>query len=170
MHIITSENFTMPIVTLKELKARLPGGKRLMGIDHSRKSLGLAVSNPEQTLATPLKTIPRTKFSKDVLELCFLCKEYNVGGFVIGLPLNMDESEGPRVDSVRHFADNLLGAKDVFGFEPLIAFFDERLSTFAAEDLLNTHSRLKKSDRAGIVDKLAAQVMLQGAIEKMQKP
>lgn len=157
----------MAIITLKELKAALPKGKRLMGIDHGKKTWGLAVSNPELTIAMPLKTIARTKFSKDIVSLSMICKEYNVGGFVIGLPLHMDESEGPRVDSVRHFAENLQAAQDVLGFDPPVAFFDERLSTYAVEDFLNEHARLSRKKRDAVVDKLAAQVILQGALEKM---
>jgi putative Holliday junction resolvase len=157
----------MPVVTLKELKDRLPKGKRLVGIDQSKKALGLALSNPDLTIATPLCTIKRTKFTQDVKELATVCKEYGVGGFVIGLPLNMDGSEGPRVDSVRHFADNLIQAQDVLGFDPLIAFFDERLSTSAVEDMLDEHSRLSREERNKVIDKLAAQVILQGALESL---
>src|SRR5689334_22496610 len=101
----------MAIVTLKELRAALPKGKRLIGIDHGAKTWGLAVSNPELTMATPLRTIDRGKFKEDVGALAAICVEYGVGGFVIGLPLGMDGSEGPRVDSVRHFAENLLQAR-----------------------------------------------------------
>ena len=158
-------NINMAIVTLKELKASLPKGKRLMGIDHSKRNWGLAISNPNLTIATPLLTIVCTKFGKDVKKLAGLCKEYGVGGFVIGFPLNMDESEGPRVNSVRHFAENLLQAKNVLGFEPLITFFDERLSTSAVDDFLNENARISRKRRNAVIDKLAAQLILQGALE-----
>jgi len=98
-----------------------------------------------------------------------VCKEYDVGGFVIGLPLNMDNSEGPRVDSVRHFGDNLVQAREAFGFEPLVAFFDERLSSSTVDDFLNEHTKLSRKRRDAIIDKLAAQVILQGALEMMRK-
>jgi putative Holliday junction resolvase len=159
----------MTIVTLKELRASLPKGKRLIGIDHGAKTWGLAVCDPALSIATPLKTIARSKFSLDVKVLAAICAEYGVGGFVIGLPLNMDGSEGPRVDSVRHFAENLIAARDSFGFEPLIAFFDERLSTAAVDDFLSEHTKLSRLRRDQVVDKLAAQVILQGALEKMRK-
>src|SRR5690348_121374 len=136
----------MSIVSLKELKAALPKSKRLIGIDHSKKAWGLALSNPELSIATPLKTIMCEKFSKDVLALAALCKEYDVGGFVIGLPLNDDGSESPRTESVRHFGDNLIRAKDQLGFEPLIAFYDESFSTASAGDLLSQHSRLSRQE------------------------
>jgi putative Holliday junction resolvase len=159
----------MTIVTLKELRASLPKGKRLIGIDHGAKTWGLAVCNPDLSIATPLKTIERSKFTLDVKILATICQEYGVAGFVIGLPLNMDGSEGPRVDSVRHFAENLLQARGIFGFEPLIAFFDERLSTSAVDDFFNEHTRLSRQRRNQVVDKLAAQIILQGALEKMGK-
>ena len=159
----------MAIVTLKELRAALPKGKRLMGIDQSKKAWGLAISNPDLSIATPLRTIVRSKFTLDVKILAEICKEYGVAGFVIGLPLNMDDSEGPRVDSVRHFGDNLIGAKDVLGFDPLVAFYDERLSTSAVEDMLSDHVRMSREERNKVIDKLAAQLILQGALEKMAR-
>lgn len=155
-------------MTLKELRAALPKGKRLIGIDQGAKTWGLAVCDPALSIATPLKTIERTKFSLDVKALAALCAEYGVGGFVIGLPLNMDGSEGPRVDSVRHFAENLLQARDIFGFEPLISFFDERLSTHAMDSLM-IEQDVSRKRRAAAIDKLAAQLILQGALESMNK-
>src|SRR5689334_3321178 len=116
----------MPVVSLKELKAQLPPGKRVMGIDHAMNTWGVALADPGLTIATPFKTIRRTKFTPDVAKLAALCREYEVGGFVIGMPFNMDGTSGPRTDSVKHFADNMIKSKAVFISEPLIAFFDER--------------------------------------------
>lgn len=160
----------MPIVTLKELRIMLPKGKRLLGIDQSKNKLGVAVSNPDLTIATPLRTITRTRFSEDVKTLAAICKEYGVGGFVIGLPLNMDDTAGPRVDSVKHFALNLLQAQATLGFAPLIAFLDERLSTHAAQDLLDEQTNISGKRRAGIIDQLAAQIILQDALKLMAAP
>lgn len=156
----------MPIVDLKALKAALPKGRRLLGIDQSRAVLGLAVSNPELSIATPLQTIRRTKFTEDVKTLAALCREYGIGGIVIGLPLNMDGSEGPRVDSVKHFADNLLSSG---ALDPgmLIAFADERLSSDAAESFLHENTRLTHRERNAVIDQLAAQMILQGALESL---
>ncbi len=159
----------MAIVTLKELRAGLPQGKRLLGIDQSKKALGLAVSTPDLAMATPLLTIRRTKFTEDVKKLADICRDYAVGGFVIGLPVNMDGTEGPRVDSVRHFADNLIAASDVLGFDPPVAFFDERLSTQAARDLLDEATHLSPQRRAEVTDQLAAQIILQGALDGMTR-
>jgi putative Holliday junction resolvase len=160
----------MAIVTLKELRTALPKGKRLLGIDQSKNKLGLALSNPDLTIATPLKIITRTKFTEDVKTLAAICKEYAVGGFVIGLPLNMDDTEGPRTDSVRHFADNLIAAKEALGFTPLIAFLDERLSTQAARDFMEEQANISSKRRPEIIDQLAAQIILSGALELMAKP
>ena len=140
-----------------------------MGIDQSKKALGLAISNPDLTIATPLRTIERTKFKQDIKTLAAICQEYAVGGFIIGLPLNMDESEGPRVDSVKHFADNLMQARDVLGFDPLIAFLDERLTTSAVKDFLEEQANISSKRRNKIIDQLAAQLILREALEKMEK-
>lgn len=163
-------NSPMAVVTLKDLKSTLPKGKRLLGIDQSKKALGLALSNPELTLATPLKTIVRARFAEDVAALAAVCREYDVRGFVIGLPLNMDGTEGPRVDSVKHFAFNLTAAKEALGFDPLIAFADERLSTSAADDLLSEHTRMSRRERDAVIDQLAAQMILQGALDEIARP
>ncbi|MDD9900965.1 MAG: Holliday junction resolvase RuvX [Alphaproteobacteria bacterium] len=157
----------MPLVSLKELKALLPAGKRLAGIDQSKNALGIALSNPELTLATPLKTIPRKKFKDDVATLSALAVEYAIAGFVIGLPLNMDGSSGPRTDSVKHFADNLLKEKEALGFDPLITFFDERLSTHAAEQVLIDDLDLSRKKRAKVIDAQAAAQILQGTLDSL---
>lgn len=161
----------MPIVTIKELKEEIlrrqeegARGLRLMGIDQSKNAFGLALSNPELTMATPLQTIKRTKFAADLKKLSALCKEYSVAGFIIGLPLHMDGAEGPRTDSVRHFAQNLIAGKETLGFDPWIAFYDERLTTFAADDALNAAGSRKKD---GAKDSVAAQIMLTEVLARM---
>ncbi len=158
----------MPIVSLKELKALLPRGKRLAGIDHGAKTWGLALSNPELTIATPLKTIQRSKFTLDVAKLAAVCREYEVAGFIIGMPFNMDDTSGPRTDSVKHFADNLIKAREILGFEPLIAFQDERLSTHAAEHLLIEDLDMSWKKRKGVIDAHAACPILQAALGAMK--
>jgi len=138
-------------------------------MDISDKNIGLALSNPEWTLATPLKTLKRTKFLENIAELAAICKEYGIGGFVIGLPLNMDDSEGPRAQAVRHYAMNLIREKKTLGFSPAIALQDERLSTFAAEDFLTEHNRMDRKKREGIIDALAAAHILQAALDALAK-
>ena len=149
----------MTIIDLKNLPAHVDKSRRLMGIDHSKTRLGLAVSNPELTLATPLAVLTRGKLQEDIARLRALADEYAVGGFVVGLPLNMDDTEGPRAQSVRHFADNL-----VKEFSLPLAFFDERLSTAHVKDILDAQN-VPHHKRAGLVDKLAAQVILQDALD-----
>lgn len=158
----------MPIVTIKELAAHLPPRTRLLGVDHGTKKLGLALSNPDLTLATPLKTLACSNFSEYVKNLSEVCKEYNVGGFVIGLPFNMDGSEGPRAQSVRHFADNLLKAKDRLGMAPAIAFWDERLSSFAAEQTLIDDFDMPRKKRDDVIDQMAAVYILKGALDAVK--
>jgi putative Holliday junction resolvase len=155
----------MPVVSLKELKDKLPRGKRLMGIDHGEKTWGLALANPDLTVATPFRTIRRTKFSQDILELGKLCREYEVAGFVIGMPFNMDGTSGPRADSVKHFADNLMKAREALGFDPLITFHDERLSTYAAEQALIDDLGMSREKRKSVIDAMAAAGILQAALD-----
>lgn len=158
----------MPVVELNKIKEHLPKRKTLLGIDHGTKTWGLAIADHRLSIATPLKTILFTKFSKNILELAEICKEWEVGGFIIGLPLNMDGTSGPRVESVRHFGDNLINAKNTLGFDPVIAFFDERLSTHTVESFLIEEIDLSREKRAQVIDKLAAQVILQGALNKIK--
>lgn len=155
----------MPIVEIKELRRLLPPKSRLMGLDHGEKTLGLALSNPEMTVITPFKTLVRKNFTENMKELAAVCKEYEVRGFVLGLPLNMDGTVGPRAQSVKTFAASLIKAKDALGFDPLIAFFDERLSTFAAEDLLITDLAMKRKKRKTVIDAHAAAHILKEALK-----
>ena len=159
----------MAVVAIKEIRKVLPPKTRLLGVDHGEKTLGLALSNPELTLATPFKTLRRVKFLENIRELAAIAKEYNVGGIIFGLPLNMDDSEGPRAQSVRHYAMNLITEKKALGFDPVIGFFDERLSTFAAEDFLSENNRMDRKKRDEIIDALAAAHILQGALDAMNK-
>lgn len=161
----------MPLVSIKELKERLPAKTRLLGMDHGARTLGLAFSNPELTIATPYKTLVKGKFTENLKQITALCREYSVAGFVIGLPINMDGSEGKRCEQVRSFAQNLMNAKATLGFDPLIAFFDERLSTFAVESFLIEERGMKQQKkRDEVVDSLAASHILQGALDEMNKP
>ena len=138
-------------------------------MDHGEKTLGLALSNPELTIATPLKTLRGKTFTENLKELAVVCREYNVAGFVVGLPLNMDDSEGPRAQSVRHFGLNLIRAKDTLGFEPVIAFVDERLSSYAAEDFLTEERGMKRRKHKDVIDALAASHILKAALDILTK-
>ena len=149
----------MAIVEVSELKVALRPGECLLGLDLGEKTIGLAVSDGSLMIATPIETIRRTKFTADAARLDEIVAEREVGGLVIGLPVNMDGSEGPRCQSVRQFAANLLERADL-----PIAFWDERLSTAAVTRTLLDADMTRKR-RAEVVDKMAAAYILQGALD-----
>ncbi|KAB2910544.1 MAG: Holliday junction resolvase RuvX [Hyphomicrobiaceae bacterium] len=135
---------------------------RLIGIDLGTKTLGLALSDVTRTIASGLATLPRTKFAADARRLLDLAAEHGVGGFVIGLPVNLDGSEGPRAQATRAFARNL------GRLTPLaILLWDERLSTAAAERTL-LEADASRRRRAEVIDKVAATLILQGALDRLK--
>ena len=142
--------------------AALPASGKLLGLDLGTKTIGVAVSDALRYSATPLETIRRTKFTADALQLEALARANAVVGIVLGLPLNMDGTEGPRAQSTRAFARNL--AQKL----PLpIAFWDERLSTSAVTRML-IEADTRRDRRAEVVDKLAASYILQGALDRLR--
>lgn len=146
---------------LKILETAALGKNRLMGLDMGEKTIGIAISDAGRTIATPYKTLRRTKFSRDAEELLGLAEERQIGGIVIGLPLNMDGTEGPRCQSVRQFAADL-GQQT----ELPIAFWDERLSTVAVTRTL-LEADTSRARRRQVVDKMAAGFILQGALDRL---
>lgn len=154
----------MAICTLSEIKTLLPAGTRLLGIDLGAKTIGMAVSDPGLTVASPVGTIRRAKFTKDFETLVAAIAERNVGGLVIGLPINMDGSEGPRCQSTRQFAANILERKEI-----PICFWDERLSTAAVERILVNEADMTRKRRGEVVDTMAAGYILQGALDALPR-
>lgn len=156
----------MTIGLLKNIKDTCPKGRALLGLDVGKKTIGLALCDPDHTIATPLQTINRTKFTKDMNALAEIIAEYEIGGFIVGLPVNMDGSEGRRAQSVRDFAIEM---EKFLGNEPWIAFWDERLSTVSVEESVDNFVDKRKTKAnakaSGLIDKLAAQVILQGALD-----
>lgn len=150
----------MPIVDIHELKDGLGRDQRLMGLDVGSKTVGLALSDVMLMVATPLETLKRTKFTKDATILLKHMDEHDVGGLVIGLPVSMDGTEGPRCQSTRQFAENLLEKRDL-----PTAFWDERLSTSAVERFLINDLDMTRKRRAEVVDRAAAAYILQGALD-----
>lgn len=151
----TNTPFSSPDEFLKSHIA----GKPLAGLDLGTKTIGLAISDTKLMIATPLETLRRTKFKKDLEKLLSLESYWKLGGYVLGLPRNMDGSEGPRCQSVRSFARNLSQNTDL-----PITFWDERLSTVSAEKyLLETGASRKK--RAAKKDNFAASIILQTALD-----
>ncbi len=154
----------MSVIALEDLPAQLAAGQRLLGLDTGEKTIGLAVSDSRLKVASPIETLRRGKFAKDAAALAAVCEARNVGGLVIGLPVNMDGSEGPRCQSVRQFAANLV---EKAGFALPIAFWDERLSTAAVERLLIDEADMTRKRRGEVVDKMAAAFILQGALDAL---
>ena len=150
----------MAVMTLTELKAAMDRHGRVMGLDLGSKTIGLALSDVMRTIATPYDTIRRTKFTADARALLAAIDAEDVRALVIGLPISMDGTEGPRCQSTRQFAANLLEKRDL-----PIAFWDERLSTVAVERMLVDDVDMTRARRGQVVDKLAAAYILQGALD-----
>ncbi len=159
----------MPIGLLKDIVTLCPRDARLLGVDLGTKTIGLALSDGAQGVATPLQTIRRTKFAADMEAFGRVVKEYEVGGFVFGWPLNMDGTVSGSCDRVRSFIDEMQNYPQALGIEQgkdlWIALFDERLSTHAVEDFLVNSVDMSRTKRKQVVDKLAAQHILQGALD-----
>ena len=148
-------------LTLEDLAADLPEGTRLLGLDLGTKTIGLALSDTSLSVATPHETIQRKKFTHDVKLLMEEIEKHDVSALVIGLPLNLDGSEGPRAQATRAFVRNLAKHTDV----PVV-YWDERLSTVAAERTLLEADASRKR-RAEVIDKMAAAFILQGALDRL---
>lgn len=153
---MTDEDIANPL-------ASIPASGRIMGLDLGSKTIGVAISDAMRYSATPLEIIKRTKFTQDAIRLEQLIAENDIVAIVLGLPLNMDGSEGPRVQSTRAFARSLSQR-----IELPIAFWDERLSTSAVTRMM-IEADLRRDRRAEIVDKLAASYILQGALDRLRK-
>lgn len=157
-----SNDPTIPLETLIETqRANQLSSTRLAGLDFGTKTIGVAISDTGQTIASGLETIKRTKFKNDAARLLEIATEHEISAFIIGLPLNMDGSEGPRVQSTKAFSRNLDALIDL----PLV-FWDERMSTQAAERTLLAADSSRKR-RSEVIDKLAATYILQGALDRL---
>ena len=150
----------MALMTLADLKASVQGEGRLLGLDLGSKTIGLALSDVLRRVASPYEVIQRRKFTPDAEALFRIIDKEGVAGLVLGLPVSMDGTEGPRCQSTRQFATNLLALRDL-----PIAFWDERLSTVAVERLLVDDADMTRRRRAQVVDKMAAAYILQGALD-----
>ena len=152
----------MALIDLPALKAAIRPGQRLLGLDLGEKTIGLALCDTSLSIATPLKTLKRGRFAPDAAALCALIAEHDIGGLVVGLPLNMDGSEGPSSQSARAFARNFAALSPA-----AIAFMDERLSTAAVtRTLLDADASRRR--RKELVDKMAAAYILQAALDRMK--
>ena len=151
----------MPVLPLVDAAPLLPARGALIGLDLGTKTIGVAASDPDRRLATPVLTVERKTFTVDAKQLLALAAERRAAGFVLGLPINMDGSEGPRAQSTRAFARN---------FEKLtplpIALWDERLSTTAVEREL-IEADVSRARRKAVIDQHAAVFILQGALDRL---
>jgi putative Holliday junction resolvase len=151
----------MPVLPLVEAAILIPPRGALLGLDLGTKTIGVAASDPDRRLATGVETIARKAFSVDAKRVLLLAGERAAVGFVLGLPINMDGSEGSRAQSTRAFARNLARLTDL-----PIAFWDERLSTVAVErDLIAAD--VSRNKRAAVIDQHAAAFILQGALDRL---
>jgi putative Holliday junction resolvase len=150
-----------PIITVEQMADHLPPHGGLIGLDLGTKTIGVAASDPDRRLATGVETIARTNFKRDTARLLALASERKSVGFVVGLPINMDGSEGPRAQSARAFARNLAKLTEL-----PIALWDERLSTAAVERELIA-ADVSRAKRAAVVDQHAAAFILQGALDRL---
>ena len=152
----------MGIIAIEDLPERLEGGRTLAGLDLGDKTIGVAVSDRGLSFAHPRPVILRKKFSLDAAALLAQLQKDNIGAFVLGLPINMDGSEGPRAQKSRAFVRNMAGITDL----PFV-LWDERLSTVAAERTL-IEMDFSRRKRAGKIDSAAAAFILQGALDRLQ--
>ncbi|MGH6922739.1 MAG: Holliday junction resolvase RuvX [Propylenella sp.] len=150
-------------IPIEDLLSRLPAGTRLTGLDLGTKTIGVALSDFGLKIATPLKTIRREKFRKDADALLALCAAEKVGGLILGLPINMNGTEGPRAQATRAFLRNLAELTDL----PVV-LWDERLSTAAAERAM-LEADLSRRKRAAKIDAAAAAFILQGALDRLAR-
>jgi putative holliday junction resolvase len=151
----------MIVDTVEDFVPLLPPGRAIVGLDFGEKTIGVAVSDLRRGVATPIEVIRRIKFTDDANRLLALCKDRAIAGIILGLPRNMDGSEGPRAQATRAFARNLSRLTDL-----PITFWDERLSTVAAERALIEADTSRKR-RKEVIDQVAAGYILQGALDRM---
>ncbi len=149
----------MTICKPNDIKERISSNQKLLGLDIGKKTIGLAISDANLKIASPVKILYRTKFTQDMVELLQLIDQSEVGGLVLGWPINMDGSSGPRCDSVRDFAHALLKSRDI-----PITFQDERLSTKVVESAMIA-ANMSRAKRAKRRDALAACWILQSLLD-----
>jgi putative Holliday junction resolvase len=154
----------MPVLSIEDFAAALPEYAPIVGLDPGEKTLGVAVSDVTRTVASPMALIEKTKFSKDAEQLFKLMDSRGAIGIVIGLPMNMDGTEGVRCQSNRALGRNLLRLKP----DLPITFWDERLSTAAVTRVLIDEHDVSRKRRDEVVDKMAAGWILQGALERLR--
>jgi len=152
----------MPLCNLADLPRLVPPGHRIIGLDYGTKTIGVAISDAALRVASPVTIIRRRKFSLDMLELAKIVESRGVGAFVVGMPLNMDGTEGPRAQSTRDLTEEMLLRMDL-----PTAFQDERMSTQAVERAMIDEADLTRAKRKKAVDSAAAAYILQAALDTL---
>ena len=150
-------NFCSP----NQLAENMKESMRLLGVDLGSKTIGLAVSDPSLKIASPIATLKRSKLSSNAIEFSNIIKDYQIGGIIVGLPINMDGTEGPRVQATRDWSLDLARILSI-----PVAFWDERLSTVAVERMMLT-ADMTRNKRAAKIDQAAAAYILQGALDNI---
>jgi putative holliday junction resolvase len=153
----------MPVLPLADTAVLMPPRGALIGLDLGSKTIGVAASDPDRRLAMPVETIARRRFAQDAERLFWLAAERRAVGFVLGLPVNMDGTEGPRAQATRAFARNLAKLTAL-----PVALWDERLSTAAVERALIA-ADASRAKRKAVIDQHAAAYILQGALDRLSK-
>ncbi len=156
----------MSIVTIDNFHELRPNYTRILGLDHGTKRIGVAVATPERDMAMPVCTIENKTLDAALKDLADIMKDRDTAFLVIGLPLNMDGTEGSRAQSVRSFAENILKHKELFHAEPIITFSDERLSSHAAEHMLIDDLNMRRDKRKDVIDQIAAVEILKGFLAR----
>ena len=160
---VRANGMTMPVLALADAAALLPERGVLLGLDLGAKTIGVAASDPDRRVAAPVETIARKRFTLDAQRILALAAERRAAGLVLGLPVNMDGSEGPRAQSTRAFARNLAQLTEL-----PIALWDERLSTAAVERALIA-ADVSRTRRKAVIDQHAAAYILQGALDRLSR-
>jgi len=153
----------MPVLALIDAAALLPARGALIGLDLGSKTIGVAASDPDRRVAAPVETIARKRFSLDAQRISTLATERRAVGYVLGLPVNMDGTEGPRAQATRAFARNFAKLTEL-----PIALWDERLSTAAVERALIA-ADASRAKRKAVIDQHAATYILQGALDRLRR-
>lgn len=159
---LAAETMAMPVLDLIDLGDAVPRGSSLIGLDVGSNTIGVAASDASLMIASPIGLIRRTKFTKDAASLFALMATRDAPGAVVGLPINMNGTEGPKCQSVRAFVRHLLRLRDM-----PVAFWDERLSSVAVNRLLIEEADASRARRREAVDKMAAAWILQGALDRL---
>lgn len=158
----------LSIRSLEDLPQFVTPPARLAALDIGTKTIGIALSTPDWQIATPYTTVTRTKWAGDLEALGKALRGYGVGGLIVGLPLNMDGSEGPQAQSVKQTVFNLVKAEPEWLAGGAVCFWDERLSTSAAQDVLSENMSRFKAKAAGALDAMAAQIILESALQHLR--